>query len=105
MCLSELRNKILTSAIMSRVMFQTRMQSIKTVHYTGLKNAFVTIMRNEGKGRLLRGMSAMVCGAGPAHALYFTCYEKVKHNLTLKINGKKWKNSSVANGMKQFNGF
>ena len=74
------------------------MQSIKTVHYHGLKDAFVTIQKREGARRLLRGMSAMVVGAGPAHAMYFACYEKMKHTLTLKMNGKKLKNSSIANG-------
>lgn len=74
------------------------MQSIKTVHYSGIKDAFKTIMVKDGPKRLLRGMNAMVLGAGPAHAMYFSCYEKVKHHLTIKINGKKWKNSSIANG-------
>ncbi|CAK8675608.1 unnamed protein product [Clavelina lepadiformis] len=78
---------------------KTQMQSIQTVHYRGLRDAFVTIVEREGARRLLRGMSAMVIGAGPAHAMYFACYEKIKHNLTLKINGKKWKNSSIANGL------
>ena len=77
---------------------QTQMQSIKTVHYDGLKDAFVTIMHKEGPRRLLRGMSAMVLGAGPAHAMYFSCYEKVKHKLTVKMTGKS-SNSSAANGM------
>uniref|UniRef100_H2ZH07 Mitoferrin-1 n=1 Tax=Ciona savignyi TaxID=51511 RepID=H2ZH07_CIOSA len=77
---------------------KTQMQSIRTVHYSGLRDAFFTITKREGAARLLRGMSAMVVGAGPAHAMYFACYEKVKHHLTLKINGKKFKNSSIANG-------
>ena len=78
------------------------MQSIKFVHYDGIKDAFKTILQKEGPRRLLRGMNAMVLGAGPAHAMYFACYEKIKHNLTLRINGKKWKNSSIANGMMFF---
>nr|CAB3266181.1 mitoferrin-1 [Phallusia mammillata] len=78
---------------------KTQMQSIRSVYYSGLRDAFVTISQREGARRLLRGMSAMVIGAGPAHAMYFACYEKTKHTLTLKINGRKWKNSSIANGL------
>jgi len=35
-------------------------------------------VRYEGVMRPVRGMSAVVFGAGPAHALYFSCYEKMK---------------------------
>jgi len=77
---------------------QTQMQSIRSVHYHGLHDAFTTIVHKEGVRRLLRGMSAMVLGAGPAHAMYFACYEKTKQIFTVKINGHKFQNSSLANG-------
>lgn len=78
---------------------KTRMQSIETIRYRGLYNALSTIIAKEGYRRLLRGMSAMVSGAGPAHAMYFTCYEKIKHHTTLYLNDGKKKNSSLANGL------
>lgn len=38
--------------------------------------------------RPLRGASAVVIGAGPAHALYFSSYEFTKEGLAkMKING------------------
>lgn len=49
--------------------------------YTGIGNALVTISRAEGIRSLWRGMSTMVAGAGPAHALYFASYEVVKQAL------------------------
>ena len=36
------------------------------------------MIREEGALRPLRGMGAMVAGAGPAHALYFGSYERLK---------------------------
>lgn len=47
---------------------------------------------------MFRGMSAMVLGAGPAHAMYFGCYENVKSVLTTKMNGNS-RNSDLANGL------
>lgn len=49
--------------------------------YTGISNAMVTISRVEGFRSLWRGLSSVVLGAGPAHAVYFASYEAVKHNL------------------------
>ena len=34
-----------------------------------------TIVKEEGMLRPWKGMSAMALGAGPAHAMYFTCLE------------------------------
>jgi solute carrier family 25 iron transporter 28/37 len=39
------------------------------------------MMKQEGIFRPFRGMSAMVIGAGPAHALYFSCYEHLKEKM------------------------
>jgi len=36
------------------------------------------IWRTEGPGKLVQGCQAMALGAGPAHAIYFAVYEKVK---------------------------
>jgi len=48
--------------------------SVSKSVYTNL----VRMMQTEGFFRPVRGMSAVVLGAGPAHALYFSCYEKIK---------------------------
>jgi len=41
-----------------------------------------SIIRNEGWKRPLRGVNAVAAGSIPAHALYFTVYEKMKDFLT-----------------------
>lgn len=46
--------------------------------YGNVAEALYKMVRYEGVLRPLRGMSAVVIGAGPAHALYFSCYEKMK---------------------------
>ncbi|MCJ1226187.1 Fe(2+) transporter [Toensbergia leucococca] len=46
--------------------------------YTGLSNAVSTISKIEGVGSLWRGVSSVIVGAGPAHAVYFATYESVK---------------------------
>lgn len=73
------------------------MQSIEVVRYRGIIDAISTIQQKEGFRRLFRGMGAMVAGAGPAHAMYFAGYEKLKYNFTLYANDGV-KNSSLANG-------
>jgi hypothetical protein len=50
-----------------------------TAVYSGISNAMVTISRVEGFRTLWRGVSSVVLGAGPAHAVYFATYEWVKH--------------------------
>lgn len=49
--------------------------------YTGISNAMVTISRVEGFRTLWRGLSSVILGAGPAHAVYFASYEATKHAL------------------------
>lgn len=44
----------------------------------GIGNVLLRMVRQEGLLRPFRGMGAMVAGAGPAHALYFSCYEFLK---------------------------
>ncbi|KAF2459566.1 mitochondrial carrier domain-containing protein [Lineolata rhizophorae] len=63
-------------------LLKTRMQIVNpspTAVYSGLSNAMVTISRAEGFRTLWRGLSSVVLGAGPAHAVYFATYETVKH--------------------------
>lgn len=44
----------------------------------------------------MRGLNATAVGAGPAHALYFACYEKLKKTLSDVIHPGA--NSHLANG-------
>ncbi|CAB0030425.1 unnamed protein product [Trichogramma brassicae] len=48
----------------------------------GIITEIGNMMRQEGIFRPFRGISAMVIGAGPAHALYFSCYEYLKDRIS-----------------------
>ena len=64
---------------------QTRMQSIKPcpeARYTNVFNGLATIVRKEGPLRMVRGLHVVAAGAGPAHAVYFACYERLKAMLS-----------------------
>ena len=50
--------------------------------YRSVLDAANKIIRYEGLRNTMRGFSAMATGAGPAHALYFACYEEVKKRLS-----------------------
>jgi len=66
---------------------KTRMQSLQPEAggaYRNVGEALVRMVQNEGIFRPVRGMSVVVAGAGPAHAAYFACYEKIKESLVLK---------------------
>jgi solute carrier family 25 iron transporter 28/37 len=58
---------------------KTRMQSLTTTGREGIVETFLRMVRHEGVFRPVRGMSAMVVGAGPSHALYFSSYEYLKN--------------------------
>lgn len=61
------------------------MQCLKpdpNARYTGIMDAFVKIVKNEGAFRPVRGMGVVAFGAGPAHALYFSNYEFIKNNFS-----------------------
>ncbi|KAH8727118.1 mitochondrial carrier domain-containing protein [Phaeosphaeriaceae sp. PMI808] len=65
-------------------LLKTRIQIINPAPgamYSGISNAMVTISRVEGFRALWRGLSSVVMGAGPAHAVYFASYEATKHAL------------------------
>ncbi|GKT63729.1 mitochondrial RNS-splicing protein Mrs3 [Colletotrichum tofieldiae] len=47
--------------------------------YNGVIQGTYRIASREGFLSLWRGMSSVVAGAGPAHAVYFATYEAVKH--------------------------
>lgn len=79
------------------------MQSLQPdpkAQYSSVYEALRRIIRTEGLLRPLRGLNITMLGAGPAHALYFACYEHVKRTLSEVIqNGG---NSHIANGAVQF---
>lgn len=50
--------------------------------YRSVFDGLNKMMSKEGLLRPVRGMGVMVIGAGPAHALYFSCYEKMKRILS-----------------------
>lgn len=47
--------------------------------YNGMIQGTYKMATGEGIMSLWRGMSSVVVGAGPAHAVYFATYEAVKH--------------------------
>lgn len=60
---------------------KTRMQVAGSSNvYSGIMSAVSKISAAEGSRSLWRGISSMVMGAGPAHAVYFGVYEAVKSN-------------------------
>lgn len=59
-------------------------------------DALQQIVRTEGVWRPVRGVNILAVGAGPAHALYFGCYEKIKFSLSDAIHPGT--NSHFANG-------
>ncbi|KAI1462980.1 mitochondrial RNA-splicing protein MRS3 [Daldinia caldariorum] len=62
---------------------KTRMQILSpseaSASYKGMIQSTMRIASREGVLKLWRGMSSVVVGAGPAHAVYFATYEAVKH--------------------------
>ncbi|XP_043537173.1 mitoferrin-1-like isoform X2 [Chiloscyllium plagiosum] len=79
---------------------KTRMQSLQPDPKAQYKNVFdglLKIVHTEGFWRPFRGLNAMVLGAGPAHAMYFSSYEKMKRTLSDAIG--QGGNSHLANGI------
>lgn len=44
-------------------------------YYYSIREVWCQMIRKEGVLRPMRGMGAVVLGAGPAHAMYFSSYE------------------------------
>lgn len=74
---------------------RTRMQSIRP-HQTEPKSfvANVTQLISGDRLRTFRGMSAVIAGAGPAHALYFSAYENLKQLMIGQIRYSSSSSSS-----------
>lgn len=76
------------------------MQSLQPdpkAQYRNVYQGLTKIVRTEGFWRPLRGINATMMGAGPAHALYFACYEKMKRTLSDVFHDGE--NSHLANGI------
>lgn len=58
--------------------------------YTGVGNAFTRISSTEGMRALWRGVSSVIMGAGPAHAVHFGTYEAVKELTGANEAGNHW---------------
>lgn len=72
---------------------QTRMQvftASPAAMYTGIGNAFSRISATEGMRSLWRGVSSVILGAGPAHAVHFGTYEFVKELTGGNEEGSRW---------------
>ncbi|XP_056265271.1 mitoferrin-2-like isoform X2 [Pseudoliparis swirei] len=79
---------------------KTRMQSLHPepgARYRNVMDALRQIVRTEGVWRPIRGVNVLAVGAGPAHALYFACYEKIKFSLGDAIHPGA--NSHFSNGV------
>lgn len=62
---------------------KTRMQSLSPINSSyNIRATFTNMIRKEGLFRPIRGVTAVVAGAGPAHAFYFGTYEFTKEFLT-----------------------
>lgn len=75
------------------------MQSLQPepgARYRSVVDALRQIIRTEGVWRPIRGVNVLAVGAGPAHALYFACYEKIKFSLSDAVHPGA--NSHFANG-------
>ncbi|OAX43919.1 mitochondrial carrier [Rhizopogon vinicolor AM-OR11-026] len=78
---------------------KTRMQVFATspaAVYTGIGNAFTRISSTEGMRALWRGVSSVILGAGPAHAVHFGMYEAVKELAGGNAAGNQWLATSLA---------
>src|SRR5215470_13421713 len=58
--------------------------------YTGVGNAFTRISSTEGLRALWRGVTSVILGAGPAHAVHFGTYEAVKELAGGNKGGNRW---------------
>lgn len=80
-------------------LFKTRMQCLRPVgcsNYPGLLTGLYRLILQEGVPGSLKGSGAVIWGAGPAHAAYFGCYEKMKSTLATAPIGSTHVNHMIA---------
>lgn len=73
---------------------KTRMQSLAATTPQSIGTVLSRMVEKEGILRPVRGVQVAIASAGPAHALYFSCYEFLKEVLTTRYN----MNSHLAHG-------
>lgn len=76
---------------------KTRMQIISNTQdlSKGLINSISKISSSEGAYALWRGVSSVVLGAGPAHAVYFSVFEATKTLLVNQLTAQNYNNKLV----------
>lgn len=81
---------------------KTRMQIVgapgSAAAYKGMLDGTYKIALSEGVRSLWRGMSSVIIGAGPAHAVYFATYEAVKHTMGGNKAGEHHPLAAVTSG-------
>ena len=55
------------------------------VRYKGMVDCFVKVVRHEGVGALLHGLSANYVKVAPSIAIAFVCYEEIKKVLGVEL--------------------
>ncbi|ORY43455.1 putative MRS4-protein of the mitochondrial carrier family, partial [Rhizoclosmatium globosum] len=75
---------------------KTRMQTQPTVAYSSISTTLSRIASKEGAASLWRGVSSVVAGAGPAHALSFAIYEHFKVVFGVDEDGNRVLESAAA---------
>lgn len=76
---------------------KTRMQTLKIKSTDGIISSFSKISATEGSLALWRGVSSVVLGAGPAHAVYYLVFESTKTALCNSLPSHK--HSGIAAGV------
>ncbi|KAH8872393.1 Mitoferrin-2 [Schistosoma japonicum] len=78
---------------------KTRMQCLRSAggsNSPGVLTGLYRLVLHEGILRSLKGSGAVIWGAGPAHAAYFGCYEKMKSFLATAPIGSSHVNHMIA---------
>lgn len=65
---------------------KTQMQSLTQESYKGIIENLRHMMTKEGILRPIRGLSVVIAGTAPAHALYFSSYEFTKYFVSKNFN-------------------
>ncbi|PVU85524.1 hypothetical protein BB560_006994 [Smittium megazygosporum] len=81
---------------------KTRMQVVgvnRNMIYSTMFDSFRLVSTTEGFRSLWRGISSMIMGAGPAHAVHFAVYEQAKHTLSFGNTSSQPFVAGVAGGI------
>lgn len=73
---------------------KTRMQTLKIKSSEGIISSYSKISASEGTFALWRGVSSVILGAGPAHAIYYMVFESTKTALCNNLLNHKHNDQS-----------